>query len=342
MKLRTKGNPYVPYIVIGGVILLLIDIYLKLQSMGKTSHPSDPMAETARSVASTLMSDSSGVASSASSSTDMKGETKELSPPAQKTPVKAVLKMDTEGETAAKGECQEFILYYKPPKTGSTAVTDAARWWVATLGHSDYRCGMRSCGPYAEGVCSGKVEPRQLLGHLSSNYSVVDCLKKKNYYVVTSNREPMERWRSAYRYNIQHKATHYGIDWKVNYTEWMSRVPDCVLLNYYDDKGKRCGDDTDERIEKIVSMVDEVVDLYDDEHKGDMHKEIVPFLGESNVSDVGNRTLEYPELPPEIDARLNPERKLWRALKERSKQPPAVGRKLCVRDIKKEEEDVEG
>lgn len=239
-------------------------------------------------------------------------------------------------------ECQEFILYYKPPKTGSTAVTDAARVFVQRNGHSDYRCGMLSCGPYAEGVCSGTLEPRQLLGHLNANFSIVNCLKEKNYFVVTSNRDPLERWRSAYRYNIQHKKTHYGIPWQVSYKEWMERVPECVLLNYYDGKGRDCGDDVDERIERIVSMVDEVIDLYDDEHKGELHKAIVPFLGESNVSDVGNRTIEYPDLPKELDARLNAERKLYDALKKRSMQPPAKGRKLCVRDVKSDDEDVEG
>lgn len=252
--------------------------------------------------------------------------------------------MENSGMKLLDGTCQPYILYYKPPKTGSTAVTDAARAYVGSRGHSDYRCGMDSCGPYAEGVCVGRLERRMLLGHLSSNYSVVDCLKSRGYYVVTSNREPMERWRSAWRYNIQHKKTHYGIPWTVGYEEWMRRVPECVLLNYYDGKGKLCGDekDTDDRIRKIVSMVDEVVDLYEDQHKGPLHQEIVPFLGESNVSDVGNRTLEYVDLPPEVEKRLDAERKLWRALKERSKLPPPVGRSLCVRDINTVEEDVEG
>lgn len=331
MKTRTtRVHPFLPYIAMGGLLILLIDVYLKLQNIDTNSIN---VKDAAQSVAKSISDSVSSTFTNESSSSVLANEDAS----SDRTVSDKSLTSDDEGP------CQEFILYYKPPKTGSTAVTDAARWYVATQGHSDYRCGLLSCGPYAEGVCSGRLESRQLLGHLSVNFSTVDCLKAKNYYVATSNREPMERWRSAYRYNIQHKASHYGIPWQVNYKEWMARVPPCVLLNYYDGKGRQCGDDVDERIEKIVSMVDEVVDLYEDEHKGELHKKIEPFLGESNVSDVGNRTIRYPDLPKEIDARLDPERKLYKALKERSKLPPAEGRRLCVRDIKTdEEEDVEG
>eukprot|EP00177_Eucheuma_denticulatum_P004306 GFKZ01007822.1.p1 GENE.GFKZ01007822.1~~GFKZ01007822.1.p1 ORF type:complete len:314 (+),score=43.81 GFKZ01007822.1:223-1164(+) len=313
MKLRSSksaNSPYVRYALFIGVVLLLIDVLIKLSALSAPTAPTSAPADLRPLSVSGVEGDMGNA-------------------------------MSPSGNQEA---CQEFILYYKPPKTGSTALTDAARMYVSKMGHADYRCGMLSCGPYADGVCEGRLEPRHLLGHLSSNYSVVECLKKRNYYVVTSNREPVERWQSAYRYNIQHRKTHYGIPWTVSYLEWMSRVPECVLLNYYDGLGRQCGDEkeVDERIKNIVGIVDEVVDLYDKTHDQGLGAAVVPYLGESNVSDVGNRTIEYPDLPEEIDRRLNAERKLWKALKERAKQPPAAGRKLCVRDIKKVEEDVEG
>lgn len=318
--LKPRGSrlaAYLPYVAVSILLLLVVDVYLKLQTL--TSSAAVP------------------------SFVDAMAEKLDRRVGADAPPEKQPVSGEKVAERGEQGQCQPYVLYWKPPKTGSTAVTDAARWWVATLGHSDYRCGINSCGPYAEGVCEGRLEKRQLLGHLMANYSTVDCLKDKGYYVVTSNRDPMERWRSAWRYNIQHKATHYGIPWQVNFTEWMGRVPDCVLHNYYDGEGRRCKDeeDTRRRIDKIVSMVDEVVDLYDDDYKGPMHESISPFLGESNVSDVGNRTLKYHELPEDIDARLNPERELYKALREKSKLGQKEGRRLCVQDIKKLDEDVE-
>lgn len=333
--MRAKGSVFLPYIALGGLLLLLADGWFKLQRMQNSTE--DSVKEVTA-----LSTDSTTPVAAASVGSGRKGRfdedrRAEVAARVEEIGLALAEGHDVTDASEENQDCQQYILYYKPPKTGSTAVTDAARWYVQTQGHSDYRCGLYSCGLYAQGVCDHRFRPKQLLGHLEAKFSTVQCLRDNNYFVVTSSRDPLDRWNSAYRYNFQHKANHYGIPWNTSYLEFISKFPPCVLLNYYDGQGRKCGDDTDARIEKIVSMVDEVIDLYLEDNSGDLYRKIEPFLAESNVSDLGNTTLEYPELDEDLNARLEAERKLYNALKEKSKETLAPGRKLCVQKLEQAE-----
>lgn len=334
MMMRAKGNTFLPYFALGGLVLLLADGWLKLQRLqnsAKTSVKELTALSTSRTTTVHAPRDPSH-------RPGRFGGDKEARKAAVAARVERVGLASAEGPDVTESsetttDCQQYILYYKPPKTGSTAVMDAARLYVRTQGQVDFRCGLYSCGLYAQGVCERRFRPKQLLGHLELNLSTVQCLRDDNYYVVTSSRNPIDRWNSAYRYNFQHKANHYGIPWNASYVEFISKFDPCVLLHYYDGQGRTCGVDTDARIEKIVSTVDEVIDLYQEDNRGDLYCKIAPFLAESNVSELGNTTLEYPELDEELDARLDVERKLYNAFKEKSKQPLVPGRKLCVQKL---------
>lgn len=331
MTMRAKGNVILPYIALGGLMLLLADGWFKLQRLQNT-------AEASVKEVTAVSADSKPPAQASTGRSGRFDDERRKEVAARVEEIGLGLAEGHDfSETVERKQCQEYILYYKPPKTGSTAVTDAARWFIQTQGHADYRCGLYSCGLYAQGVCDRRFRPKQLLGHLEAQFSTVQCLRDNNFYVVTSNRDPLDRWNSAYRYNFQHKANHYGIVWNTSYTEFISKFPPCVLLNYYDGRGRQCADDTDTRIKNIVDMVDEVIDLYQEESRGDLYRKIEPFLAESNVSDLGNATLEYPVLTPELDAKLDVERRLYNALKEKSKQPLAPGRKLCVQKLEQAE-----
>lgn len=329
--MRAKGAALLPYIALGGLFLLLADGWIKLQRMQKS-------AETSVMEVTGFLPDRRRP----TGDIDRFDEDKRAAVANRVDEVGLVLADGHDfSDSATPKECQQYILYYKPPKTGSTAVTYAARLYIQKQGHADYRCGLYSCGLYAEGVCDRRYPPKQLLGHLEANFSTVACLRESNYYVVTSNRNPLERWNSAYRYNFQHKASHYNIEWNSTYENFIANFPPCVLLNYYDGQGRQCVGDTDARIRNIVSMVDEVIDLYSDDNRGALYQDIEQFLAESNVSDVGNSTLEYPPLSAELMARLEPEMKLYMAFMEKGAAPPVAGRKPCVPKLEIPEPEIE-
>lgn len=330
--MRTKGAVILPYLALGGLVFLLADGWFKLQRLQKST-------ETSVMEIAGLLPERKQLGAYRTERFDQERRSQ------AKERVDAVglgLALDHDfSEPVAQKNCQQYILYYKPPKTGSTAVTYAARKYIHTQGHADYRCGLYSCGLYAEGVCDRRYPPKQLLGHLEANFSTIECLRESNYYVVTSNRDPLERWNSAYRYNYQHQASHYGIPWNSTYPDFIRDFPPCVLLNYYDGQGRQCKGDTDARIRNIVKMVDEVIDLYSNDNNGDLYHKSKQFLAEDNVSDVGNSTLEYPPLSPELNAKLDPERKLYYALKLKGAEPLPEGRKLCVSKLEEPESEID-
>lgn len=222
--------------------------------------------------------------------------------------------------------CASLIVYDKPMKTGSTAVTQALKR-LLTLRQTNATfavCERAQCQQLARAICAGEAEPQHLLQHMDGEHGLLECLRHKGYYVMTSIREPLDRWESAYLYNQRERANHYGISWRESYDVFMSRFPPCALLGYYDGGDRRCGDGVEERIDRIVQRYDEIVDLYD-EPRGQVERLVQQFVREVNKSprDEHFRNKFDRQL-------LENETKLYEALKKRREQlvarPPSV---LC-------------
>lgn len=185
-------------------------------------------------------------------------------------------------------ECFDFVVYDKPMKTGSTAITQGLKRVLEKRGRRSAVCKRGECLELAEGICHGEVERVDLVQHMDGKDGVLECLKERGYYVVTSIREPFARWESAFLYNREMKGNHYGISWRVGYGEFMRRMPGCALLGYYDGLGKRCEGEVsvEERVRRIVGRYDEVIDLDEEAGQGGgvVERLIRPFLKVRNRS----------------------------------------------------------
>lgn len=224
--------------------------------------------------------------------------------------------------------CLRHIIYDKPVKTGSTAVTVALQEYMKRRGEEFVECTFESCGKAAREVCDGKRAKTHFVEHISAENGLLECLKRLGYYRVTSVREPLDRWESSFLYNRKKKATHYGIGFNESYARFMSLYPDCSLFDYYDGLGKRCdvGEvGVEERIERIVNRYEEIIDLYNDKDKGQLHRMLADGLKEENRS---------PRPPGEFrqwfdKGRLGPETRLYKAFKARQRELVGKEPKLC-------------
>lgn len=197
----------------------------------------------------------------------------------------------SDGEDAGAGkedgkECVQFVVYDKPVKTGSTAITQALKRVLGERGGRTAVCKRAECLKIAEGICAGKRGQVNLVQHMEGKDGVLECLRDSHgYYVATSIREPFARWESAFWYNKRQKATHFGISWEVGYEEFMRRLPACSMLAYFDGLDKWCGGEVsvDERVKKIVKRYDEIIDLFD-EPRGMLEMVMRPYLGRKNES----------------------------------------------------------
>jgi len=232
-------------------------------------------------------------------------------------------------QTIKSADCQPFILYDKPQKTGSTTITVALGDYLRSFGEKDFECIFKSCLAKANEIIEGTAPPVHLLGHIILPVYSYYRLKAKGYYTLTSIREPSERWRSAYYYNKGIKTGHYGIPQNSTYEYFMAEYPDCALLQYYDGMDKHCGDregikeEVSERIKKIVEKFDEIIDLTA-EPMGPMYRKLKTFLKFRNVKGGKVSTVHQ---RPEKD-RMVHERKLYEALRSKMEKG-ATGRPFC-------------
>lgn len=227
-----------------------------------------------------------------------------------------------DGTSAAKltdEPCLKYIVYDKPVKTGSSAVTSAIRSYLETLGQTADRCTKDECTEMAQAICAGKQKPRALIGHMFGEDGLLECLRKQGYYVVTSIREPLARWESAYLFNKKKESTHYGISYEEGYKFFMEKFPACSLYQYYDSSDPRCrlGTPVEGRIKPIVARYDEIIDLYDDgKPRGQLYEIIAKYIRELNRSPRPGE-----EFREGFDkTRLDNETKLYTALKKRSEE----------------------
>lgn len=231
------------------------------------------------------------------------------------------------------GTCLKHVLYDKPVKTGSTAISIAIRDFLALRGEKDKACagkGPLSCVERAKSICNGTVEEKDefsILGHLRfGGRELAECLRPK-FYVVTSVREPYQRRKSAYLWNRTLNGTHFDIPHTASFKEFMNRMPRCQLHHYYDGRGWSCDTDMslEDRIEDIVSRVDEVIDVYDDP-AGPLHKLIAGFLRRENES----IKLDEKDYVQDFDRdTLKEEQMLYDRLRAKRLEPPNMNRLLC-------------
>ena len=218
-----------------------------------------------------------------------------------------------------KAGCKAYIFYDKPPKTGSTAVTWALREYFQEINETQVMCGFMSCAVYARDVCEGRENMTHMIQHINANVSEVLCLQRRGFYSVTSVRDPRERWRSAYLYNVQRNKSHYNIPPTVSYAEFMRRIPNCALLRYYDQGSPRCSGGVDSvefqtRVENVLKRFDEVIDLYEDEG-GEVHSRVKGYVQKANESKG-----KHKELGEADEKELEYEMVLYRRLKELGRQ----------------------
>lgn len=230
---------------------------------------------------------------------------------------------------AGTENCLPYIFYDKPIKTGSTAVTFAVRSYILSRGGKHRRCSYEVCTPRAEEVCKGTGTFEHLIGHVKGREGLVECMKTRGYYAMTSVRDPLERWRSAFSFNKMMKGTHYGIPWEDDFAAFMEKYPDCTLYHYYDQLGLICDKakvEWQERLRRIVTRYDEVVDLYDkDEDKGGiLYQKVRKYIAKANVS---KKTKEEAD---DFDrSRLVPEQALYDALRAKRLEKPDENRMPC-------------
>lgn len=221
---------------------------------------------------------------------------------------------DNAGKDAQGETCASYIVYDKPMKTGSTAMTDALGMYLATLGQSKFPCDVNSCAAHAQEMCDGERAPKHLLNHMVESGRVLDCLRGLRFYAVTTIRDPLLRWESAFLYNRGKRTHHYGIPWNASYESFMMRMPPCALLFYYDGQSRFCdGEPVQERVRKIVRRYDEIVD-FSEEPTGQVHELVAPYLTTLNKSP---RPMD-PKFRSQFDmGRLANETLLYDALRKR-------------------------
>lgn len=226
--------------------------------------------------------------------------------------------------------CLPYLFYDKPIKTGSTAVTYALREYIMARGGRHRRCSYDACTPRALAVCNGTAEPEHLIGHIRGKEGQVECMKSHGYYAITSVRDPLERWTSAYLFNKMMKGSHYGIPYQESFATFMERYPDCTLYHYYDQLGAKCQHGKigwRERLKNIVERYDEVIDLYDEDtsNGGVLFNKIKKYLSQENVSKKP-KSDSYVE---EFDkSRLEPEQALYDALQAKRREGSTDGSRV--------------
>lgn len=238
--------------------------------------------------------------------------------------------VETEGDLVDKNvaDCLKWVIYDKPVKTGSTAVTVALQGYLREKGQGFVECTFETCGKAGREVCQGKRDKIHFVEHISPEKGLMDCLKGLGYYRVTSIRDPLDRWESAFLYNRKKKASHYGIDWNVTYSTFMRLYPDCSLYDYYDGLGKRCEDSPipiQARIDNIISQYEEIIDLYSDDLRGQLRLLLDKDLKEENKSPRPDG-----DFREDFDhARLDPEIRLYNAFKEKQRQLVGKEPQIC-------------
>lgn len=172
----------------------------------------------------------------------------------------------TNSSSERKLPCAPYLLYDKPPKTGSSAIFQALRIVYERIGQTYAVCGnLTSCGILAGEICEGTAPPQNLIMHISITPAVRSCLREKyNYYMLTSVREPGPRWDSAFLYNQWKESCHFSICHNETYLHFMNNIPVCNHFEYRDRIGdKTCAKgNVDGRIATILQDYEEVIDLY--------------------------------------------------------------------------------
>lgn len=192
-------------------------------------------------------------------------------------------------EVGPLSPCKPFLVYDKPPKTGSSALTQALKGMLRRrLAWRDPNiavCDRVQCAALMDRVCEG-AERVHMLQHVNGRTGRIECLKKKGYYAVTSVREPGERWRSAFRYNRMVKGNHFGVPWNETYQTFMQHVPRCKMLWYYDGLDEECTDESlvDDRIQSIVMRYDEIIEMGASRQQAQVERLLKGFVRDVNVS----------------------------------------------------------
>lgn len=184
--------------------------------------------------------------------------------------------------------CGQYLLYDKPPKTGSSAISTNLRELYGRLKVPYASCRTsKQCGKLANEICAGRVPPQNLIAHIDATPALRTCLREKyNYYIVTSIRDPVSRWDSAFLFNRGKKACHFRICYTESYTTFMNRIPACNHFEYFD-QIRSCDDaDIEDRIAAILPEYDEIIDLYDRPltKQGHIARVIAPGLTFQNKS----------------------------------------------------------
>lgn len=220
-------------------------------------------------------------------------------------------------------KCLPYLLYDKPVKTGSTAITAALENYLIATNRTYFQCKLLECGEAARKVCDGS-PPHNFILHIAIMHDDVACLKRRGYYSVTSVRKPKERWISAWLYLQQKNKTHYNLPVNITLEQFVGRFPNCALLHYYDRQSSICTGEVNDasfvaRIDLILSRFDEIIDLNEvGPAVGDVQKRIQHDIKQKNVS---SRSSYAVTSGFRIDpSRLKYEEALYAAMKKRQQE----------------------
>lgn len=83
-------------------------------------------------------------------------------------------------------------------KTWGSAMTVALVAYLKTLGQSNSDCSVSSCAVLAQEICDGERALKHVLNHLKASGRVLDCLRGLRFYAVTTIRDALLRWESAF------------------------------------------------------------------------------------------------------------------------------------------------
>ena len=166
------------------------------------------------------------------------------------------------GRYGNSSEEDPIIVYNKPRKTGSSSLAELLRtqiggeekYWVPAKFHNDYLLGLN--------IMAGA---RLFVQHRSIPDDALNKLRELGKVIlVTSTREPMQRWLSEFK-QLRKLTSTQPIDWD-EFGRWMRGTPCDFHLNYHSGKRYDCSADaTDhymtEEARKIVRRYDVVLDL---------------------------------------------------------------------------------
>lgn len=224
-------------------------------------------------------------------------------------------------------QCLQYILYDRPPRTSGDLYMVAMKKYLRTFEVIGGNCKHPYCRQRVRDTCKNHRPIAHIYGALPGQQGLVECMRDRGYYIVTSIRPPRERWDMQYLYGVLKWTTGTPVNTSpAAYASFMAHYPDCQLLNYYDGEGVDCDSDkiVDDRIARIVKRYDEVI-VHDNEPVGILEQRLQKYL-ESPKLEVPSINMEG--FSPDV-SRLRSETKLYLALKRLRRNPQYPNRVLC-------------